>query len=212
MTATETATARSAGGVLDAVRELLPSLRERAQETEDLRRIPDENIKALQDTGFFRLLQPRRYDGLEASPVDFYRGVRLIASACGSTGWVSSVIGVHPWQLGHLRRPGPAGGVGRRPADAGLVVVRADGPGDRGRRRLHLQRAVELLVRVRPRAVDLPRRPGHGRRGHAGRLPHVPAAARRLRDRGRLGHHRPARHRLATTSSSRTRSSPSTAR
>jgi 3-hydroxy-9,10-secoandrosta-1,3,5(10)-triene-9,17-dione monooxygenase len=87
------------GGVLDAVTELLPTLRERAQETEDLRRIPDDSVKALQETGFFRLLQPARYGGLEASPVDFYRGVRLISSACGSTGWVSSVLGVHPWQL-----------------------------------------------------------------------------------------------------------------
>ena len=86
-------------GVLDAVTELLPTLRERAQETEDLRRVPDETIKSLQGTGFFRLLQPKRYAGLEASPVDFYRAVRLIASACGSTGWVSSVLGVHPWQL-----------------------------------------------------------------------------------------------------------------
>ena len=87
-------------GVLDAVRDLLPVLRERAQEAEDARRVPDENIKGLQDTGFFKLLQPRRYAGLEASPVDFYKGVRLISSACGSTGWVSSVLGVHPWQLG----------------------------------------------------------------------------------------------------------------
>jgi 3-hydroxy-9,10-secoandrosta-1,3,5(10)-triene-9,17-dione monooxygenase len=92
--------ARTAGEVLDAVRELLPGLRERAQETEDLRRVPDENIKVLQDSGFFRLLQPARFGGVEASPVDFYRAVRLIASACGSTGWVSSVLGVHPWQLG----------------------------------------------------------------------------------------------------------------
>ena len=86
--------------MLAAVNDLLPALRERAQATEDLRRIPDENIAALQETGFFRLLQPTRYAGYEASPVDFYRAVRLIASACGSTGWVSSVIGVHPWQLG----------------------------------------------------------------------------------------------------------------
>jgi 3-hydroxy-9,10-secoandrosta-1,3,5(10)-triene-9,17-dione monooxygenase len=94
-----TAAELTATGVLDAVRDVLPSLRDRAQETEDLRRIPDETIKGLQATGFFRLLQPARYDGIEASPVDFYRGVRLIASACGSTGWVSSVLGVHPWQL-----------------------------------------------------------------------------------------------------------------
>jgi 3-hydroxy-9,10-secoandrosta-1,3,5(10)-triene-9,17-dione monooxygenase len=86
--------------VLAGVTDLLPTLRERAQATEDLRRIPDETISDLQGTGFFRLLQPARYAGHEASPVDFYRAVRLIASACGSTGWVSSVIGVHPWQLG----------------------------------------------------------------------------------------------------------------
>ena len=86
--------------VLAAVGELLPTLRDRAQETEDLRRIPDATIAELQDTGFFRLLQPVRYQGFEATPVEFYRAVRLLASACGSTGWVSSVLGVHPWQLG----------------------------------------------------------------------------------------------------------------
>src|SRR3954451_12318686 len=94
-----TATALRPDGVLDAVRDLLPALAERAQETEDARRVPVENVRALQAAGFFRLLQPRRYEGIEASPVDFYRGVRLVSSACGSTGWVSSVLGVHPWQL-----------------------------------------------------------------------------------------------------------------
>ncbi|MFI7675428.1 3-hydroxy-9,10-secoandrosta-1,3,5(10)-triene-9,17-dione monooxygenase oxygenase subunit [Actinophytocola sp. NPDC049390] len=86
--------------VLDAVRELLPVFRERAQATEDARRISEESIKALQETGFFKLLQPARYGGMEAHPNDFYRAVRLIASACGSTGWVAAVLGCHPWQLG----------------------------------------------------------------------------------------------------------------
>jgi len=94
-----TATALHPDGVLDAVRDLLPAFRERAQATEDARRVPAENVQGLQDAGFFRLLQPRRYDGIEASPADFYRAVRLVSSACGSTGWVSSVLGVHPWQL-----------------------------------------------------------------------------------------------------------------
>ncbi|HEY1623211.1 MAG TPA: flavin-dependent monooxygenase [Streptosporangiaceae bacterium] len=85
--------------VLDAVTDLLPALRQRAQETEDARRIPAESIAALTETGFFRLLQPARFGGLEADPVTFYTAVRRIASACGSTGWVSSVVGVHPWQL-----------------------------------------------------------------------------------------------------------------
>lgn len=89
----------NAAQVIDAVTDLLPIIRQRAQEAEDARCVPQESIKALAETGFFRLLQPARYGGLEADPLDFYRAVRLIASACGSTGWVSSVVGVHPWQL-----------------------------------------------------------------------------------------------------------------
>ena len=86
--------------VINAVRELLPTLRERAQEAEDARLIPSESIKALAETGFFRLLQPAAFGGMEADPMTFYTAVRLIASACGSTGWVASVLGVHPWHLG----------------------------------------------------------------------------------------------------------------
>jgi len=85
--------------VLDGVRDLLPTFRERADETERLRSVPESSVKDLEETGFFRMLQPRRFDGLEADPVDFYTCVREIAGACGSTGWISSVLGIHPWQL-----------------------------------------------------------------------------------------------------------------
>ncbi len=85
--------------VLDGVRDLLPTFRDRADEAERLRVVPEASIKELEEVGFFRLLQPRRFDGLEADPVTFYTAVRDIASACGSTGWVSSVVGVHPWQV-----------------------------------------------------------------------------------------------------------------
>src|SRR5580698_8257244 len=86
--------------VIEGVRELLPALRDRAQEAEDSRAVPAESIKALEETGFFRLLQPASFGGYEADPLTFYTAVRLIGSACGSTGWVSSVLGVHPWHLG----------------------------------------------------------------------------------------------------------------
>jgi 3-hydroxy-9,10-secoandrosta-1,3,5(10)-triene-9,17-dione monooxygenase len=85
--------------VVAAVRELLPTFRDRAQEAEDGRVVPADSIKALEGTGFFRLLQPASFGGLEADPMAFYTAVRLIASACGSTGWVASVLAVHPWQL-----------------------------------------------------------------------------------------------------------------
>jgi 3-hydroxy-9,10-secoandrosta-1,3,5(10)-triene-9,17-dione monooxygenase len=89
-----------AQSVIGRVRDLLPVLRERAQAAEDARVVPAESIQALEEAGHFRLLQPARFGGLEADPVDLYKSVRLIASACGSTGWVSSVLGVHPWHVG----------------------------------------------------------------------------------------------------------------
>ena len=85
--------------VIAGITELLPVFRQRAQEAEDGRVVPAESVKALAETGFFRLLQPASFGGLEADPVTFFTAVRLIASACGSTGWVASVVGVHPWQL-----------------------------------------------------------------------------------------------------------------
>ena len=86
--------------VVGRVRDLLPALRERAQDAEDARVVPAESIKALADAGVFRLMQPARFGGLEADPVAFYSAVRMIASACGSTGWVASVLGIHPWHVG----------------------------------------------------------------------------------------------------------------
>src|SRR5213075_2583840 len=90
---------RATQAVIAGDTELLPTLRQRAQETEDARVVPAGSVKSLEETGFFRLLQPKSAGGLEADPVTFFTAVRLIASACGSTGWVASVVGVHPWQL-----------------------------------------------------------------------------------------------------------------
>lgn len=87
--------------ILEAVRALAPSLRERSAEGEELRRLPDTTVKELRDTGMIRLLQPRRYGGHEADPRLFFECLLSISAACGSTGWVSGVVGVHPWQIAH---------------------------------------------------------------------------------------------------------------
>jgi 3-hydroxy-9,10-secoandrosta-1,3,5(10)-triene-9,17-dione monooxygenase len=90
---------RDAESVLTGIDELLPKLRERAQETEDLRRIPDATIAELDEVGFFKLLQPEQWGGLQSDPTLFYEAVRRLASACGSTGWVAGILGVHNWHL-----------------------------------------------------------------------------------------------------------------
>ena len=85
--------------VLTRVRDLLPGIRERAAETEERRVVPETTMKELVETGVLRMLQPLRYGGLEAHPVRFYEVVRALAGVCGSTGWVASVLGVHPWHV-----------------------------------------------------------------------------------------------------------------
>lgn len=85
--------------VLANVRDLLPRIRERAAEAEERRVVPEATVRELVAAGVFRMLQPRRYGGLEAHPARFYEVVRALSGACGSTGWVASVVGVHPWQV-----------------------------------------------------------------------------------------------------------------
>lgn len=92
-------TAVAAEQVLEKIGALLPEIEQRAQHTEDLRRIPDETVSSLLDAGFFKLMQPEQWDGYQVDPVTFYDAVRRIATACGSTGWVAGIIGIHNWHL-----------------------------------------------------------------------------------------------------------------
>jgi 3-hydroxy-9,10-secoandrosta-1,3,5(10)-triene-9,17-dione monooxygenase len=85
--------------VLARVRPLLPGIAERARATDADGSVPDETMKELTAAGVLRMLQPARFGGAESDPVRFYEVVRAISGACGSTGWVASVLGVHPWQL-----------------------------------------------------------------------------------------------------------------
>ncbi len=84
---------------LQRVRELIPGIRERAAETEKLRRLPDATWAELQEAGALRALQPQRWGGLELDPQVFYQAAMEVAAVCPSTGWVLSVVGVHPWQM-----------------------------------------------------------------------------------------------------------------
>ncbi|MFJ8313924.1 MULTISPECIES: acyl-CoA dehydrogenase family protein [unclassified Streptomyces] len=75
--------------VLDAVKAIVPKLRDNGAEAEDRRWIPDENIELLEKAGVFRLGVPRRFGGIEASLADQIAVVAEISRGCGSTGWVA---------------------------------------------------------------------------------------------------------------------------
>ena len=89
------ATAPTLEEVLRRAEGMLPALRERAHEAEQLRRLPDATVRDLFDTGMMRILQPKRYGGYEMDWAAHAEAARVIAHACSSTAWVVSVVGAH---------------------------------------------------------------------------------------------------------------------
>ena len=78
---------------------LAPQFAESATGDDDLRRLSDSTWNHLLNGGFLRCLQPARWGGGEVSLAEFVDATIEISRASPSAGWVSGVIGVHPWQL-----------------------------------------------------------------------------------------------------------------
>ncbi|HQR03760.1 MAG: flavin-dependent monooxygenase [Proteobacteria bacterium] len=87
-----------------AVEELLPVIESRRKQTREDRKVPVETVEALRKAGFFRLLQPKQFGGMEASPDVFFRLQSRIAEACMSTAWGCGIIAVHAYQVALMDR------------------------------------------------------------------------------------------------------------
>ncbi|HJU27637.1 MAG TPA: hypothetical protein VJ718_00610, partial [Candidatus Binataceae bacterium] len=97
-TVTELAEGRLGSSLVQRAKALAPILRERTDEANRLRRLPDSTWRILLDSGIVRGLQPARWGGGELDPREFYSAVIEVARADGCAGWVAGIIGVHPWQ------------------------------------------------------------------------------------------------------------------
>jgi 3-hydroxy-9,10-secoandrosta-1,3,5(10)-triene-9,17-dione monooxygenase len=80
-------------------RALVPTLRARAVECEELRRIPDASIGELHKSGIFRMLQPKRVGGSELPYRALVELSAILAEGCGSTSWVVANLASHHWML-----------------------------------------------------------------------------------------------------------------
>jgi alkylation response protein AidB-like acyl-CoA dehydrogenase len=85
-----------------AARALVPVLRERAEETEKQRMVPEQTIEDLRATGLLHLFAPRAFGGSQLGITTFVETAAEIASGCGSTGWVFDVLAGHHWTLSLL--------------------------------------------------------------------------------------------------------------
>jgi alkylation response protein AidB-like acyl-CoA dehydrogenase len=79
---------------------LVPLLRKNARKAEDDRRLPEENIDALEQAGLFRLTQPKRFGGSEADFRTKLEVIQELGRGCGSTAFVTGQITCGCWFIG----------------------------------------------------------------------------------------------------------------
>lgn len=87
------------GQLLERARAMIPTLRKRARRCVSERDVPAESIAEMQEAGFFKILQPRRWGGYEMHPNAFYDVQKALAEGCMSTGWMYGVVGCHPYEI-----------------------------------------------------------------------------------------------------------------
>jgi len=86
----------NAEALVSGIRDLLPTIVERAEEGDRERSVPTEVMAALVDAGVARVLVPARFGGLEAGLGVWYDLVREIAQVDMSTAWLASLAMHHP--------------------------------------------------------------------------------------------------------------------
>jgi 3-hydroxy-9,10-secoandrosta-1,3,5(10)-triene-9,17-dione monooxygenase len=88
--------ARSVHGITD---EFVTRLAERADEAEQLRRLPVATVKEFKQTDLFRLLLPARFGGIQASFPELLEPIRRMAHGCASSAWTLGFYALHNWML-----------------------------------------------------------------------------------------------------------------
>lgn len=76
-----------------------PALAETREESNRLGRLSDEAVQLICEAGTIRLLQPEAHGGMQAHPADYAEAVMATANYSPSAGWVTGVVGVHPWEM-----------------------------------------------------------------------------------------------------------------
>ncbi|WP_433563067.1 3-hydroxy-9,10-secoandrosta-1,3,5(10)-triene-9,17-dione monooxygenase oxygenase subunit [Nocardia sp. CA-151230] len=89
---------RSYADVAAAISALTPLVREQAARSDRDRTLNERVITAIVETGLFHLLRPR-VDGVAPDLLGFFAGVRALAAASPSIGWVTAMLGTASWHV-----------------------------------------------------------------------------------------------------------------
>jgi 3-hydroxy-9,10-secoandrosta-1,3,5(10)-triene-9,17-dione monooxygenase len=86
--------------MVEAARRLVPALRSRRVETDELRRLPDESMRDLMDLGMPGVATPRALGGADLGIDGLLEVGMELARGCGSTAWCGGNFAIHNHFLG----------------------------------------------------------------------------------------------------------------
>jgi 3-hydroxy-9,10-secoandrosta-1,3,5(10)-triene-9,17-dione monooxygenase len=78
-------------GLVGRAESLVPLLRANAARAEQLRHIPDDSVRALEEAGLFRMTRPVCRGGYGTDATTISKVMTSIASGCASTTWVMMI-------------------------------------------------------------------------------------------------------------------------
>ena len=131
--------------LLSGAREIAGLAREQARETEAARRVSEDMVARMRRADLFRVMQPKAYGGFEYGFEVFSQIEAILASGCGSTGWVYGLLASHQWLIGCFSRSGARRGL-ERPHRARGRHLCAGIAGRRGGRWLSRHRHRQLFA------------------------------------------------------------------
>ena len=88
--------------MVERARSLAPRISARAEECEQLRRLPDATERDLHESGLFRMVQPARVGGADLDVGVLVETCAEVARVCPSTAWNLGNLSSHHWMLGYF--------------------------------------------------------------------------------------------------------------
>lgn len=79
--------------------QILDLIASKSADQREARKMSKEVVDALKECGFFTMLLPKKWGGLERKPQEFFAEQVRIAEADMSTAWAGGIIAVHAFQL-----------------------------------------------------------------------------------------------------------------
>ena len=87
----DTSVAPSSAELISRAQSLIPLLRANASLADRLGRLPDDNIRAIEEAGLFRMLRPANRGGYGTDAATAAAAMTHIASGCPATAWVVQI-------------------------------------------------------------------------------------------------------------------------